>query len=307
MLDVLIALIPALIWAIYQFGWRVLTVCALSMASAVLFEYLFNKLAHKKNTIGDCSALVTGLLFAFSLPASAGFAIVVLGTFFAIVVVKGLFGGLGKNIVNPALAARVFVFISFPAELTRYTDPGLRLGFFESLSADAVSSATPLAVLKNGTMPSESALNLLFGSLPGSLGEVSALLLLAGGLYLAIRRVIDIRIPLSVLATVAVFSYFLPVKGLDNVQFMLAELLSGGLMLGAIFMATDYVTSPATKLGRVIYGIGIGLITMFIRYFGGYPEGVSFAILIMNLFVYYLDRYTKAKPFGQKGAPKHAA
>ncbi|MBR6530856.1 MAG: RnfABCDGE type electron transport complex subunit D, partial [Clostridia bacterium] len=216
------------------------------------------------------------------------------------------FGGLGKNIVNPALAARIFLFISFPSEMTTYTAVGRHLPVLGEIAADAVTSATPLSSLKAGVLPTETTLNLLFGSLSGCLGEVSALLLLAGGLYLAVRRVIDLRIPLSCLLTVAVLCYFFPQGGAEAVDFMLAELLTGGLVLGAVFMATDYVTSPTTGTGRIIYGVGIGALTVFIRFFGGYPEGVSFAILIMNLFVYYLDRYTKAKPFG-KGESKHEA
>lgn len=302
MLDVLIALCPALIWGVFLFGWRALTVTLASVVSCVVFEALYNKLVKKPIPVKDLSAAVTGVLLAFSLPASVSYALVVLGAFFAIVIVKGLFGGLGKNIVNPALAARIFLFISFPTEMTTYTNPNTPLPVWGAIPADAVSSATPLATLKGGLIPTETTLNLLFGSCAGCIGEVSALLLLVGGLYLAVRRVIDLRIPLSCLATVAALCYFFPVGGTDPVDFMLAELLTGGLVLGAVFMATDYVTSPASSVGRIIYGVGIGAITVFIRIFGGYPEGVSFAILIMNLFVYYLDRYTRARPFGKGGA-----
>lgn len=304
MLDVIIALCPSLIWGIYLFGWRALSVTLLSVFSCVVFEALFNKWLKKPIPIRDLSAVVTGILLAFSLPASLPYPMVVLGAFFAVVVVKGLFGGIGKNIVNPALAARIFLFISFPTEMTTYTAPGAALPLFGPIPVDAISGATPLSPLKSGLLPTETPLNLLFGSTSGCIGEVSGLLLLAGGLYLAVRRVIDLRIPLSCLFTVAALCYFFPQGNVEATEFMVAELLAGGLILGAVFMATDYVTSPATSMGRIIYGVGIGALTVFIRYYGGYPEGVSFAILIMNLFVYYLDRYTRSKPFGKGGHTK---
>ena len=301
MLDVLIALVPALVWGVFQFGWRALSVTVLSVLSCVLFEALFQKICRRDVTIADLSAAVTGVLFAFTLPVGVSYVLVVLGAFFAMVIVKGLFGGLGKNIVNPALAARIFLFISFPGQMTEFTPAGVRLPVFGAFPPDAVTSATPLASLKSGLLPTETVPNLLFGANAGCIGEVSALLLLAGGLYLVVRRVIDPTLPLSCLAAVALIAYFFPQGGAEPVDFMLSELFSGGLVLGAVFMATDYVTSPATRTGRAIYGALIGLISMFIRYFGGYPEGVSFAILIMNLFVYYLDRYTRPKPFGTGG------
>ncbi len=304
MLDVIIALCPALIWSIYLFGWRALSLTLLSVLSCVVFEALFNLAVRHPIPVGDLSAVVTGMLLAFSLPASLPYGMVILGAFFAIVVVKGIFGGLGKNIVNPALAARIFLFISFPTDMTTYPAVNVRLPMFGPLP-DALSSATPLSALKGGALPAESTLSLLFGSYTGCLGEVSALLLLAGGLYLLSRRVIDVRIPLSCLLTVAVLCYLFPQGEAEALDFMISELLTGGLILGAVFMATDYVTSPATSTGRILYGALIGALTVFIRYFGGYPEGVSFAILIMNLFVYYLDRYTRAKPFGKGGAKKH--
>lgn len=307
MLDVLIALLPSLIWGIYLFGWRALSLTLLSVLSCVAFEALYNLTLRRPIPVGDLSAVVTGVLLAFCLPASLPYPMVIIGAFFAIVIVKGLFGGLGKNIVNPALAARIFLFISFPSAMTTYPSITTKLPIFGALP-DAVSSATPLSTLKAGSLPTESALNLLFGSYTGCLGEVSALLLLAGGLYLLSRKVIDPRIPLSCLLTVAALTFFFPQGDVKNSAFMVSQLLSGGLILGAVFMATDYVTSPTTPLGRIIYGVLIGALTVFIRYFGGYPEGVSFAILIMNLFVYYLDRYTRATPFGKVkkgGAKKH--
>ena len=305
MLDVIIALCPALIWGVFLFGLRALSLTLVSVLSCVVFEALYNKLLKRPVPVKDLSAVVTGILLAFTLPPSLPYAMAVVGAFFAIVIVKGLFGGLGKNIVNPALAARIFLFISFPTDMTTYTAAGTRLSVLGEIPADAITSATPLTTLKTGLLPNETTLNLLFGSRAGCLGEVSALLLLAGGLYLIVRRTIDFRIPLSCLVTTAALCYFFPQGGADPLSFMVAELLSGGLILGAVFMATDYVTSPASSAGRIVYGVGIGALTVFIRFFGGYPEGVSFAILIMNLFVYYLDRYTRPKPFGKGGSKQH--
>jgi len=235
------------------------------------------------------------------MPVSSPLWSIVIGAFFAIVVVKQLFGGLGKNIVNPVLAAKVFLFTAWPSETSGFTVPRSELDPFAiSISnekLDAITTATPLASLKNGEFPDTSLLDLFFGNTAGCIGEVSALLILIGGIYLLCRKVISYHIPLSFVATVAIITYIFPLN-VFPAKFMAYELLSGVLLLGAIFMATDYVTSPATKKGKVIFGIGCGLITTFIRYFGGYAEGVSFAILIMNLLVWYIDRYTKPIPFG---------
>ncbi len=309
--DVILALIPALIWAIYLFGLRALTLTVISVASCVFFEFAYRKLMKKTNTVGDLSAVVTGILLAYCLPVSTSLWIPVVGAFFAIVIVKQLYGGIGKNVVNPALAARVFLFIAYPAELTAFTVPGEKLSPFainvsSKLTEDVLATATPLATFKSGYENEiyTDVIGALIGDVPGCIGEISATILLLTGIYLMLRRVITWHIPVCYIATVAIFSFLFPASGMTGTEFMLLELFSGSLMLGAFFMATDYVTSPVTPLGRIIYGVGCGLITVFIRYFGIYPEGVSFAILIMNLFVWYLDKATKPRAFG--GAKKNA-
>lgn len=308
MLDVLVALTPALIWGVYIFGWRVLTLTVISVASCVLFEWWYQLIMRKPVTVGDLSAVVTGVLIAFNLPVTASLWLPVAGAFFAIVLVKQLFGGIGCNVVNPAIAARVFIFSSWTTQIATIPQPFQRFSAWAisidtSEAADAIASATPLASLKAGELPNVSFFDLLIGDCPGVIGEVSALLLIAGGLYLLVRRVITWHIPVAFIGTVALLTYLFPLYPV-SLSFMLYELLSGGLMLGAIFMATDYSTSPVTTRGRLIYGVGCGLITVFIRYFGAYTEGVSFAIMIMNLFVWYLDRFTKPVRFG--GAAKDA-
>ncbi len=300
--DVIIALLPALVWSVYVFGPRVITITALSVLSSMFFEYAYRKLMHKNNTLSDLSAVVTGLLLAFSLPVSVPLWAPVLGAFFAIVIVKQLYGGIGKNVVNPALAARIFLFISFPTDLTTFTVPYKYLPAFSvdvtSLANDVVAGATPLVALKNSAVPEVSIYDTLFGSTAGCFGEISASLLILGGIYLVCRKVISLHIPLSFLATVALISLIFPPAAFTPFEYMLYQLLTGGLMLAAVFMATDYTTSPITNSGKIIYGVGCGLITVFIRLFGGYPEGVSFAILIMNLFVWFIDKATKPRHFG---------
>ncbi len=297
MLDVCIALIPALIWGVFVFGWRALTVTAVAVIFAVLAEALWQKLMKKTVTVLDFSAVVTGLLLAMNLPVSVPLWIPAVGSIFAIIIVKQLFGGLGKNFVNPALAARVFLF-AWPAHMSTYVAPGTHLSPIAVTSVDAVASATSLSPLKNGFLPTSTSLfNTFLGYEAGCIGEVSALLLSAGFVYLLVRRVITWHIPVSYIATVFALTLIFP-QSAPTIDFALYELFSGGLFLGAIFMATDYVTSPITNRGRIIYGIGCGALTVFIRYFGGYTEGVSFAILIMNLLVWYLDRYTKPTRFG---------
>lgn len=304
MLDVIIAMLPALIWGVYAFGWRVLSITAVSVASCVVFEYLFQKLLKRPVSVGDLSAVVTGILIAFNLPVSVPFWIPAMGAFFAIVIVKQLFGGIGKNIVNPALAARVFLFTAWPSKVSGFTAP-----FTNTLSAvsvdagDIVAGATPLGALKNGVNPTTSLFDMFMGNTAGCIGEISTLLILVGGVYLLIRRVISWHIPVAYIGTVAVLTFFFPqVQSVQSYQFMLAEICSGGIMLAAVFMATDYSTSPITTNGRLIYGVGCGLITVFIRYFGGYNEGASFAILIMNLLVWYIDILCKPKVFGMHKA-----
>lgn len=303
MLDVIIALCPALIWAVYLFGARALVLTLVSVVSSVLFEYLYRLLMKKSVTVGDFSAAVTGMLLAFTLPVSVPLWMPVVGSFFAIVIVKQLYGGIGKNVVNPALAARVFLFLAFPQEMARFTAPFAKLPAFSLKGVDIVSSATPLASLKEGIAPTESVFDLFLGNCGGCIGEVSVLLLLAGALYLFVRKIITWHIPVSYILTTVILSYLFPASGMDAVQYVLSQLCAGGLILGAFFMATDYTTSPVTAKGRVLYGIGCGLITVFIRSCGSYPEGVSFAILVMNCLVWYLDKFTRPRVFG--GAKKH--
>lgn len=301
MLDVVIALLPAFAWGVYYFGTRALMLGIVSVASCVIFEALIELLLRRPVTIGDFSAVVTGLLLSMCLSSTVPLWMPVVGAFFAIVVVKQLFGGIGKNVVNPALAARVFLF-AWPTEMGTFAAPGVRLSGIGG--ADAVASATPLVSLKSGAFPDATMFDLILGKTGGCIGEVSALLLAAGGVYLLIRRVITWQIPAAYLGTVALLTLLFPRVPAGNVSFMLSELFSGGLMLGAVFMATDYATSPVTPKGRLIYGAGCGLITVFIRYFGGYPEGVSFAILIMNLLVWYIDRFTMPVRFGGNSVEK---
>lgn len=304
MRDVLIALTPALIGSVYFFGFRALLVTLVSMAACVLFEWGYQKLMKKKTLVYDLSALVTGMLIAFVCPVTIPLWMVVVGDFFAIVIVKQLFGGIGKNFVNPALAARAFLF-SWPVAMTTWVKPGFEntVGVFGS--ADAVTAATPMAAMHQGVMPDASLFDLFIGNVGGCIGETSVLALLVGFLYLLIRRVLTVRIPLSYLGTVAVLALLFP-QGNDPLSWTAAQLCGGGLMLGALYMATDYVTSPVSKLGQVIFGIGCGVITVAIRYFGGYNEGVSYAILVMNACVVLLDKVGMPKQFGtaRKGAAK---
>jgi len=281
MFDVIIALIPAVIFSIYFFSFMAALIVVVSAATAVVFEFLYNLLAKKKQTVGNLSAVVTGILLALNLPpVKSSLWIAAVGTFVAIVIVKMLFGGIGKNIFNPAIAARVFLTVSFAGQMTDWVAPG----------ADAISTATPLALIQNGTITGY--LDLFLGNIGGSLGETSALALLIGLIWLLSRKVITWHIPVSFVGTVSLLSF---VMGHDP----LFHVLSGGLLLGAIFMATDYVSSPTTWIGKLIFGFGCGLITIMIRLFGNLPEGVSFSILFMNALVPLIDRYTVPKSFGE--------
>ena len=303
MRDVLIALAPALLGSIYFFGLRALTVTLVSAAACVFFEWAWCRLMKVTNHTYDLSAVVTGVLIAFVCPVTIPYWTIILGDFFAIILVKMLFGGLGKNFVNPALAGRAFMF-SWPTLMTNW----VKVGFENSVSpfgaADAVTAATPLAAMHVGQLPEASLRDMFLGNIGGCIGETSVLLLLIGFAYLLIRKVITARIPLSYILTVAVLTFLFPKGGHSNATWMLYQVFSGGLMLGAIFMATDYVTSPLTRTGQIIYGIGCGLLTFMIRYFGGYPEGVSYAILVMNTCVVLLDRLGRTTKFG---APKKEA
>ena len=286
MRDVLIALAPTFIAGCVIFGLRALLVVALCVVSCVGFEALFNLAAKKEQTVGDLSAAVTGLLLGLNLSANVPIWQCVIGSVFAIVVVKGLFGGIGCNPVNPAVASRVFMLVAF-GSMAQYSYPTV---------VDTVSSATPLSIENANEMPS--LLNLALGLKGGAIGETCAIALVLGCVYLLVRKVITWHIPVSFVGSVFVFSLFM--EGFD-VLTALSLVLSGGLLIGAIFMATDYVTSPFSAWGKVIFGVGAGLITFLIRYFGVYPEGVSFAILFMNILTPYIDSWTKRKPFGVGG------
>ena len=300
MVDVIIALMPALAIAIYVFGPRALTLTAVSAAGCLFFEWLYQRLMKKPVTVGDCSALVTGILLAYCLPVSSPMWMVLIGDAFAIIVVKQLYGGIGKNFMNPALSARAFL-MSFPVIMTTW--PAIRTKLPLFATPDVVSSATPLASLKEGLIPNASLTDLALGMVGGSMGEISALALLAGGLYLISRKVITFHTPVAYLGTVALLCFLFP-HGNGRVEFMLAELCSGGLMLGAIFMATDYSTSPVTKKGQVVFGIGCGLLTVFIRFFGNMPEGVSYSILVMNATVFLIEKVTRPRKYGFAAPPK---
>ncbi len=295
MKEVIIALLPATVWGVYIYGLRAALVVLAAVLSSVLCEALIQLARHRTVTVSDCSAALTGLLLGLNLSPTVPMYVPILGSAFAIVIVKQLFGGLGKNFMNPALAARVFLVMCWGTAMGSFPAPYTRVMPF---APDVVSSATPLAALKTGEMPSESLLDLFLGRNGGCIGELSVLMLLIGGIYLIVRRIIDWRIPVSFLGTVALISFLFPLNGADNLTFMLASLCSGGLMLGAFFMATDYVTSPVTAWGRVIFGVGCGLLVIFLRYFSGMREGVSYAILIMNALVWYLDMATKPRVYG---------
>lgn len=303
MRDVVIALLPAVVVSVIFYGWKELLVLAVSVASCVLIEYLITRFLMKKaSTIGDFSAAVTGLLLAMNLPASTPWWIVFLGALFAIGVVKMTFGGLGQNVFNPAIAGRVFLLVSYPTYMTHWEMPQ---GLF---GVDAVTGATPLGVIKEGLMQGQtvqelmsdySYSQLLFANVGGSAGEICAIALLAGFVYLLVRKVIKPYITLSIWATVIVFSGLMWLINPAQFTDPLFNLLTGGMILGSCFMATDYVTSPMSKWGGVVFGAGIGLIAMLIRYFGSYPEGVSFAILIMNMAVPLINRAFHQTKFGR--------
>ncbi len=304
MRDVLIALTPALIGSVYFFGFRALMVTLISVAACVFFEWLCSKMMKFTCKVNDLSAVVTGVLLAFVCPVTIPYWCIIIGDFFAIVIVKQLFGGIGRNIVNPALAARAFMF-SWPVLMTNWVEPGFDKAVGLQPVVDGVTTATPLAAMHQGQMPGQRLMDLFLGNVGGCIGETSVVLLLIGFVYLLIKRVVNLRIPVSFIGTVALIALLFP-QGNDSLQWCAAQLCSGGLMLGAFFMATDYVTSPVTKLGQVIFGIGCGVLTMVIRYFGGYPEGVSYAILVMNCCVVLLDRIGRPKKFGtpKKGVAK---
>ena len=292
---VLIALLPAFAVGIYQFGFRVVTLTAVFVASCVLFEYLYNKITKKPQTVGDLSAVLTGVLLEFNCPSSLPYEIAIVGSFAAIVVIKQLFGGIGQNLVNPAVTARVFMFIAFATPMTSWPTP--RGGHATGAVVDATTSATPLGVLSHGSFADVyndgfTKMDLFLGNVGGCIGEVSALAILIGGLFLIWKKVISPIIPVTFIATVFVLGLIW--GGFDGALF---HILAGGLMLGAFFCATDYVTSPTLPLGKVIFGIGCGLFTMLIRIFASYPEGVSFAILLMNILTPYIDKICEKRMY----------
>ncbi|NMA66202.1 MAG: RnfABCDGE type electron transport complex subunit D [Clostridiaceae bacterium] len=292
MLDVVIALIPASVAAVWFFGIRAAILIITTVISSVLFEYIIRRVLKRSNTIGDLSAVVTGLLLALNLPPALPVWMAIVGSFFAIVVVKQLFGGIGQNFVNPALAARAMLIVSYGSQMTSWTVPFTKA----SGSSDLVSSATPLEILKSGgEMPH--LFDMFIGRVGGSLGEMSAVALIIGGVYLLVRRVISWHIPAIYCSTVFVLAWILGSNGAITL-YPLYHILSGGLLLGAIFMATDYTTSPMTKKGKVIYAFGCGFLTIVFRLYTNMPEGVSYAILLMNVAVPLIDRYTKPKRFG---------
>ena len=379
MLDVIIAMLPALAFAIFNFGLRALTLTAVSVVGCVFWEWLYRKLMKKPQSIGDLSSVVTGMLLAFVCPVQMPYWMIIIGDFFAIVVVKQLFGGIGKNFLNPALAGRAVLLASYAGTMTSWVDPAVNKAAIIGSNADIVTTATPLAIMKTGdfaellsahsvgsmfvgtgipgSLGEVSALALLIGGVyliwrkvinwqtpvayiatvavltflfpkqgsglewmlysifggglflgkvGGSLGEISALLLIIGGLYLIWRKVINWQTPVAYIATVAVLSFLFPKAG-SSLEWMLYSVFGGGLMLGAFFMATDYATSPVTKKGQLVFGIGCGLFTVLIRYFGSYNEGVCYSIMVMNLFVALIDKYTKPTRFGVVKSDKKEA
>jgi len=295
MRDVIIALVPATAAGIYYFGLRALILIVAAIISAVFFEWLYEKITKKPVTINDLSAVVTGLLLAMNLPASAPVWVAIVGSAFAIIFAKQLFGGLGQNFINPALAGRAFLLASYPTEMTTWVVPN-------GLAADAATYATPLAQLKNGTLDASLG-QLVMGQVGGTIGETCAIALIIGGLYLLWKHVISWKIPVIYIATVFIL---FAVIGRHGMRMPLQEIFAGGVMLGGIFMATDYASSPVTPKGQVIFAVGAGLLTYLIRTFGGYPEGVSYSILIMNCCVPLIERFTEPTIFGALPKTKEA-
>ncbi len=290
MQDVLIALVPAALMAVVYFGWRAVMLTAVCVGTCVVSEYICRRVMRRSQTIGDFSAAVTGVLLAFSLPPTLNPLYAVLGSVFAIVVVKQMFGGIGMNFVNPAIAARVFLLISFPSQMSRWSMPFFYLS--NNAGTDVVSTATPLARIASGSVDT-SYMDLFIGMRGGCIGETCVLALLLGFGYLLVRRVITPEIPLCFMGTVAVIA-------LLSGQNPMVHLMSGGVMLGSIFMSTDYVTCPVNRAGKIIYGIGCGVVTMTIRIFGVSPEGVSYAILLMNILTPHIETLTLSAPFGKE-------
>lgn len=287
MLYVIIALLPASLFGIFNFGYKALVLILVTIASCLTSEWIFDKIVHKKNSLPDLSAVVTGLLLALNLPAGLPWWEAVIGSVFAIVIVKMLFGGLGQNFMNPALGGRCFLLIAFAADMTN----------FSSAKFEAYSGATPLGMIRNEGLSSVNIMDMLTGKIPGTIGETSVIAILIGAIFLILMGVIDLKIPASYIITFAVFMF---IFGADrfNTTYVVAELCGGGLMLGAFFMATDYVTSPITPMGQILFGICCGLLTGIFRCFGANAEGVSFAIILSNLLVPLIEKITVPNAFG---------
>lgn len=297
MLMVLIALAPSFVMSIYIFGPRVIALTLVCLVSCMFFEWAYNKLMKKPQTVGDLSAAVTGVLIAFNVPSGLPYWIAIVGCFVAIIIVKQLYGGIGKNLVNPAITARIVLFIAFATEMTTWPVP--------FTGADAQTGATPLGILAEGGGELPSNMDMFMGYIGGSMGEVSALMLLIGGLFLIWRKIISPIIPACFIGTVFVFAliYYAATGDGNALQMAVFHVLAGGVMLGAFFMATDYVTTPILPMGKVIFGIGCGVITMLIRLYGQYPEGVSFSILLMNVVTPLIDNFCQKRMYG--GAKKN--
>lgn len=285
MLDVIIALVPAMIASVIFFGFRAILLIAVCVGSCVGFEYIYNMLVKKNQTVSDLSAVVTGVLLALNLPVTLPISMAIFGSLVAIVVVKSLFGGIGQNFANPAITARIILLVSFAGPMTNFVGP-------KGISLESIGGATPMGLISRGNLEAlPSYMDMFLGNIGGSLGETSALALLIGGIYLIYKKVITPTIPVAFIGTVFVLSF---VFGFDP----LYQILGGGLMLGAIFMATDYTTSPPTESGKLIFGIGCGVLTMLIRKFAVLPEGVSYAILLMNILSPHIENLTRKKPLG---------
>ena len=310
MLDVIIAMLPALAFACFNFGLRALTLTVVSVIGCMFFEWLYRKLMKKPQSVGDLSAVVTGMLLALTCPVHMPYWMILIGDFFAIVIVKQLFGGIGKNFVNPALAGRAMLVASYAGTMTAWVDPAGPKAGLVSAGADIITRATPLAMMKGGSfeelLSTYKVSDMFLGQIPGAVGEVSAAALLIGGIYLIVRKVINWQIPVAYIGTVAVLSFLFPKAG-TGLEWMLYSIFGGGLFLGAFFMATDYATSPVTKKGQLIFGVGCGLFTVFIRYFGSYNEGVCYSIMVMNCCTALIDKYTKPTRFGVVKSDKKEA
>lgn len=305
MLDVIIALFPPLIAGVIVMGFRASLLTLVCVLSCVFFEWLWQKLLKKPSTVSDLSAVVTGMLLALNLPVTLPFWMAIIGSFFAIIIVKQFFGGIGHNFMNPALAARAFLLTSWALPMTTWIAPFEKINIFNN--ADVVSSATPLALLKAGETAADalpSYLDLFLGNVGGCIGETSALAILIGAAYLVYRKVINLRTPLAYIATVAVFTWCFGGESFASGDFVY-HILSGGLLFGAFFMATDYTTTPYTPNGQIVFGIGCGILTSVIRLYGGYPEGASYSILLMNILTPLIDKFTAPKRFGGKGEAKN--